>query len=62
MSAATVTSTEARNRRAIGLLIELLGTPGQRPSAWEAIHVEALEDRLASVLDVLTGAAEEGTS
>ena len=46
----TTTTTAADQLRA------LLTIPDERPGAWEAVHVEALEDELRAVLDVL----EEG--
>ena len=50
------TETEARNRRALRLLTELLTLPDDRPGCWEAEHVEALEpDYLAPIFDTLTG-------
>ena len=52
--------TAARNRKALAMLVDLLELPRQRPGAWEAEHVEALEvEHLAPIVDVLTGADRE---
>lgn len=44
----TTTSTTAADQ-----LRALLALPLQRPGSWEAEHVEALEDELRAILDVL---------
>ena len=48
-------TTDARIDQATETLRALLRLPEERPGAWEAGHVEALEDELRAVLALLDG-------
>ena len=48
-----MSTTAARQLRA------LLALPDERPGAWEAEHIIALEDELRAVLDALEGDDQE---
>ncbi len=39
----------------------LLALPHERPGSWEAVHVEALEDELQAVLDLLETQPTDGS-
>ena len=53
---------DTRTRTAAEALRSLLAIPDDRPGAWEADHIIALENELRAVLAILTEGSDDQTN